>query len=433
MRVTLAQPGGFDYTRDPSISVEAPLTPPLALGYLKAYAQSHDPSLEIQIIEPWALEPETPDTLAQKVVSTAPRVAGFSCYVWNVERVVKTARLIKERDTSIFILLGGPEAYNLSNLLTETAVDAVVVGPGEKPFTAFLHRFALGQSWEDVPGVTSRSKPVNASSGARPEPSLETIPGPYASGVFELSRYRHAYMETYRGCAQRCAYCFYPKKMKGLGFASPATLAGEVKALAQAGTRYVILIDSIFNLWPWAAQVCGMVEENRAPGMEFSADIMAELVTEKFCRAARRAGFVEFQAGLQSVNPLALENIHRRLNRQKFERGARLLRDYGFRVNVDLILGLPGDDMDDVWRGVEYLQNLPVDDIRVALLRVLPGTGLWENQRLLGLEFDNSAPYYLRRSARINPGQINAFFDGGNHRVYHGQGMAAGEGINDVR
>ncbi len=74
--------------------------------------------------------------------------------------------------------------------------------------------------------------------------------------------------------------------------------------------------------------------------------------------------------------------------------------------------------MSDVTRGVDYLLGLGVASVRVALLRVLPGTVFWETHREVGLHFPETLPYYIDHTDWIGRDEIERFFGGHNHRVF---------------
>ena len=83
----------------------------LALGYLKAYALKDDLNRENTDIE--IVDFDTEMLNVQQVIyylsQTKPNILGFSCYCWNIEKVLDTARIIKTIHPHIKIILGGPE------------------------------------------------------------------------------------------------------------------------------------------------------------------------------------------------------------------------------------------------------------------------------------------------------------------------------------
>ena len=77
----------------------------LALRYLKANLQNH--SMDAKIIEFTIKDPVF--HAAAKILTEKPTVIAFSCYLWNIELILKTVHIIKKAAPQIQIILGGPE------------------------------------------------------------------------------------------------------------------------------------------------------------------------------------------------------------------------------------------------------------------------------------------------------------------------------------
>ena len=93
----------------------------------------------------------------------------------------------------------------------------------------------------------------------------------------------------------------------------------------------------------------------------------------------------------------------RRVSLEAFERGARAMLDEGIRVRVDLILGLPGDTVDSVRRGLEYLDRVrPFSELQVFNLSILPGTAFRQTAGELGLEYQPRPPYYVLKTPTLD-------------------------------
>src|SRR5207247_7497900 len=91
-----------------------------------------------------------------------------------------------------------------------------------------------------------------------------------------------------------------------------------------------------------------------------------------------------------------------RNNLKAFEKGVRALQAEGITVKVDLIIGLPGDSVDSIRRGMHYLaDNELYDEIQVFQLSILPGTSFRHEAVALGLEYQPQPPYYVVRTPTL--------------------------------
>ena len=124
------------------------------------------------------------------------------------------------------------------------------------------------------------------------------------------------------------------------------------------------------------------------------------------------AGFSWFEIGLQSTNPRALQIMNRPTHIKRLAKGAKCLKQRGIVPAIDLIVGLPGDDLQGFSRSVQFVaENNLADDIQVFPLSVLPGTDFRRNSRELGLRFDKLPPYTVIENATFSADDMLLAFD----------------------
>jgi radical SAM superfamily enzyme YgiQ (UPF0313 family) len=116
-------------------------------------------------------------------------------------------------------------------------------------------------------------------------------------------------------------------------------------------------------------------------------------------------GAIRLEIGIQSFNPLSCSLIHRISNPEKELELLRFLREETHAIlHVDLIAGLPGEDLASFGRGFDRLWiilssrelfNSAPFEIQPGLLKVLPGTPIYEMAELdsFNVRFNKSAPY----------------------------------------
>ena len=86
--------------------------------------------------------------------------------------------------------------------------------------------------------------------------------------------------------------------------------------------------------------------------------------------------------------------------------------DAGIDVRVDLILGLPGDTVDSVRRGIDYLHGSGLySAVQVFNLSILPGTAFREEADTLGLKYQSRPPYYVLQTPTLSLEDVYALMD----------------------
>ncbi len=395
-----------------SICLETGTDIQLALYYLKGYLLKHPPlsasgrlpalrSCDITIRT--FTEDLCISRIARDIARQKPRIIGFSCYVWNIEKTLSVCRLLKKIDADILIVLGGPEATPRAEdiLGREPAVDIVVRGEGEQAFADCAAAVAAGCGFSRITAISWRQDGRVRSNPARNKDLVPAaIPSPYLSGLIDLDRKDivDVPLETSRGCACRCAYCYYHKNFPRVRFFPLSRVEKELALILSHRPREVYLMDATFNAYPARAKKILRLFIRHNRGSNLHVELKAELLDEEMARllAAARANNIEI--GIQSLNPRTLESMHRPFNREGFRKGIELLNKYGLLYEIQLIDALPYQRYEDLQDALDWLYGLHPVKVALFPLSVLPGTALRASAARYGIQYSKRAPYRAYQS-----------------------------------
>lgn len=84
------------------------------------------------------------------------------------------------------------------------------------------------------------------------------------------------------------------------------------------------------------------------------------------------------ELGLQTANDNTARRINRGYDLQCFRQAVSILKAHGLPVIVHIILGLPGETLDDIRHTIDLLNQLKIDGIKIHSLFVMKGTRLEE-------------------------------------------------------
>ena len=366
----------------------------LALGYLRAYAQADRRLAGRVAFETLDLDTDVdPWWVAWRVLGLEPDVLAVSVTCWNARSVYEVCRIVASVRPECAIVLGGPEVGPAAEdvLTAHPEVGVVVRSEGEITFADLLSELTgSGKAWR-VDGITlRRSGEIVATPDRVLVADLDDLPSPYLSGVLTPVD-GGAYLETFRGCPHRCAYCFEGKGYGRIRSFSDERIAGEIEFVATApGVRTFSFIDPVFNLTGERLKTLAMLmAPHVANGVRLhTIEVDIERIDDEAAALLRSAGVVTVETGPQTIGAGALEACHRPFHADRFAAGLAALRAVGISCECDLIVGLPGDDVYDFLAGLRYVLRLDPGKIQSSTLHVLPGTELWERAAELGLEFD---------------------------------------------
>jgi radical SAM superfamily enzyme YgiQ (UPF0313 family) len=380
----------------------------LALGYLRAYAQADRRLAGRVAFETLDLDTDVdPWWVAWRVLGLEPDVLAISVTCWNARAVYEVCRIVASARPECAIVLGGPEVGPDADavLAAHPEVGVVVRGEGELTFADLLAELAGGGKAWRVDGITLRRggeivvTPDRALVG-----DLDDLPSPYLTGVLTPVD-GGAYLESYRGCPHRCAYCFEGKGYGRIRSFSDQRIAAEIDFVATApGVKTFSFIDPVFNL---TGDRLRMVAERMAPHVArgvrlHTIEVDIERIDPEAAATLRSAGVASVETGPQTVGAGALEACHRPFDAVRFAAGVSALRDAGVSCECDLIVGLPGDDAYDLLAGLRFVLALDPGKIQSSTLHVLPGTELWERAAELGLEFDRVPPHEVIATPNVS-------------------------------
>lgn len=333
----------------------------------------------------------------------AVKVVGFGIYIWNVSPSAAVIALLKAQRPEVKIVLGGPE---VSHELSEQAIVAlahhVITGWGDVSFPKLCRALVYGPQ--------PLMKVI-----AGEQPPLDAIVLPYAQYSDADLAHRLVYVEASRGCPFKCEFCLSALDKTAWAFDLDAFLA-EMSALYQRGARTFKFVDRTFNLKIDAsvrvlefflARLAAQPAEPLFVHFELVPDQLPDRLKE--CIARFPAGVLQFEIGIQSLNPVVQQAISRRQDAVKTEANLRWLANHSqAHLHADLIFGLPGESWESFGRGFDTLLSWGPHEIQLGLLKRLRGVPL-ANRASAEMAFDAEPPYTVVATDALSPVQVQAF------------------------
>jgi radical SAM superfamily enzyme YgiQ (UPF0313 family) len=369
---------------------------PLGAACLKQAARIA-PEVQVEVL-PESIASYLGDAaLIEILLDRKPDIVGFTVYCWNLTRSIYFAKRLKE-NYSPRIIFGGPEITPDNSALDSRYIDFYVYGEGEAAFVKLLQDPTI---WEK----RSSMEPAGA--------IFKKSPSPYLLNVLEPEIEDLMLLETQRGCPYHCGYCYYNKSNDRLSFVDEVHLLQGFQWALDHHVKELYLLDPSLNVRPGLKSLLKKISRmNKNRKLAIISEIRAEAIDAELAGLFAAAGFSWFEIGLQSTNPRALALMSRPTNIQRLAQGAKLVKESGIVPAIDLIVGLPGDDLHGFSRTVEFVaENDLQDDVQVFPLSVLPGTDFRLNSNKLGLRFEEAPPYTLIENPTFSAEDLLLAFD----------------------
>ncbi len=357
------------------VSKNTGVTPPLGLMYLAAYIRTL-PGVQVKIID-MKFSADPTGSLAEAIRGWKPDVLGISSLTAEATLAMRLARTARRIESALPVLIGGPHPSAFSEeVLDEPAIDAAIVGEGEKTLAAILEVIeAEGAAWRDpgvlakIPGLAYRDQDglAHLSPPRPPVEDLDALPYP-AWDLVDLPRYWRLpsmstigvrpYMTlfTSRGCPYRCSYChgIFGKQFRAR---SPENILGEIEELrARYGVNDLEIVDDISNLdrGRLHAILEGLLERGLHPTLNFPNGVRTDLIEEDTIRLLKRVGAGEISVAVETASPRLQELVEKRLDLDRVWRNIELLDREHILTRGFFMLGFPTETEEELRSTISF-------------------------------------------------------------------------------
>lgn len=332
--------------------------------------------------------------VAASIYAKQPDVLCFSCYIWNMEYVLKLASTIKKMLPDSMIILGGPEvSYCAAEVLEKHLfVNAVIRGEGEETFKELIKN---GFIFKNVLGVTYREGEIIENPQRAPIDNLDALKFPYTTEDLANNRGKLIYYESSRGCPFGCTYCLSSAE-RGVRFKSIEKVKEELKFLINAKPSTIKFVDRTFNANP--GRSCELIKFmiDRGEDTTFHFEIEAHNISDEFLELVKTApkGMFRFEIGIQSTNPDTLRAINRNAHFEKLLSNIRkIILLNNVHVHLDLIAGLPFETYNTFKKSFNDVMSLEPDVVQLGFLKLLKGTKILKEKDMFSYKYTDFPPY----------------------------------------
>jgi radical SAM superfamily enzyme YgiQ (UPF0313 family) len=132
----------------------------------------------------------------------------------------------------------------------------------------------------------------------------------------------------------------------------------ELKALSARGIRYVRFVDDNFRLGKHDLNdVCQrLIEENL--GIKWMSFIRASTLDQTDIELLKRAGCIEAQIGIESIDPEVLHNMSKGAAPEMYHRVITRLLEHGINCSCCFLFGFPGESAESVQRTIDFIKGI---------------------------------------------------------------------------
>ncbi|MBP8082014.1 MAG: radical SAM protein [Spirochaetes bacterium] len=337
--------------------------------------------------------------ILQIALNYKPDLILFSNYLWNAERHISLAELIK-KSYNAEIIFGGPEISENSYILSkkQKAVDLFVKGEGE----FFFKNYFSGDYVKHLQKINDNLFFMQEENELL---SSSEIVEPYSAGYLNRSNDQSVFIELTRGCYYNCSYCNYSRFGKKVRELPSDILINSLKNRKRPLKEVYILSPSFGNRKDYR----NILEElsKLKPKVSIHTELRTENISKEDAILLKKAGVNSLEVGIQTFTENALKQAGRKSEKKKALEGLKNLRSAGISLKIGMIPGLPGDSLLSFMQGVaELVEEGFAEELEFYPLMVLPGTAVRDFCDANKYKYMKKPPYYFLKGGKFNEEDI---------------------------
>ncbi|MBN1871069.1 MAG: cobalamin-dependent protein, partial [Candidatus Omnitrophica bacterium] len=357
------------------------LFPPLGIMQLKAHIERHT-SHEVYLYD-CLIHKADYEKLGGFIKGYKPDVVGISAFTHSLIDVVQSAKVVKDIEPSIHVVIGGPHTYTFPEesryLIDGGCVDSILLGDGEENLVRLIEAIEKKEEPSGIEGIIYRNKEGRVIRRGRPVylKDLDSISFPSRDIPGIKSYYTPAShgrtmttMITSRGCPYSCKFCNVQRQYRSR---SVVNIVDEMEDCRDKGFKEIFFIDDTFNVTK--DRVAGLCEEiiKRGLDVKWGCKARCDQVDAKTLELAKRAGCVRMHYGVETGEPQGLDSIDKRVSPERIMEAFVESKRARIRTVAYFIIGCPHEkNIADVLRTIRFAQKIPADFAVFSLLSPYP-------------------------------------------------------------
>lgn len=329
------------------------------------------------------------EEVLKRVKKSSFDVVGTGGLITTYRYVKWLAKELKDAYPDVPVVVGGSLATSVPELVLENIpADVCVLGEGEETAKELASALEEGSDLSKVNGLCYKEDGAKKYTEHRKliEP-LDSIPFP-AWDLFPVEKYlripgnasgfkKKMNVSTIRACPFRCTYCYHifgyvPR------YRSAQNILEEIRVLKEKyGVEFIVFSDDLFVAnRKRVLEFCNLLKKEKL-GVEWSSSMRVNVVDPELLKEMRSAGCVWASFGIESGSQKILNELNKGVTVEQAEKGIRMAREAGIKVDASFMMGAPGETRETVEETIEFCKR---NDFYVTFFLVTPypGTPLYE-------------------------------------------------------
>jgi len=387
-----------------TIAQEDPM-PPLGLMYVAAYLEKHT-NHKIQILD-CLIEKMSHEQLKERIKQERPDVVGITTLTFTLIDVLQTAKIIKNINPNIKVVLGGPHVNIYpEETLKFPEIDYLILGEGEKPTKDLLDNLNQTKNLYKFKGIAFKDNNKIINPGPReliqnldelPYPARNLIPNEKYSSVLSENNPVTTLFSS-RGCPFMCAFCNRAHLGKIFRARSVKNVVDEMEECKKIGVGEIFIYDDTFTIdRQRVLDICSEIK-NRNLKIYWDVRARVDTVDEEVLRQMKKTGCQRIHYGVEAGTEKILKVLNKGITLEQIEKTFKLTRKIGIQTLAYFMIGSPRETRKDIMETIKFAKKIKPDFVCFSITTPYPQTDIYT----LGLR-EKILPYDFWQKFAENP------------------------------
>lgn len=332
-------------------------------------------------------------------------IAGFQLFTCDFSSVLKMAGIVKEINSDIITIAGGPHISGLPEHTMKEIVnlDYGFYGEAEIGIVKFCEYISgKGKDKEkettgksDIPGLIFRKGDEILVNERNAIENLDSIDFPDWESI-DPNTYPHAPHGTFtkslptapiitsRGCPYSCTYCGVKSTTgRRLRMRSPENIISEIELLIKKyGVKEVHIEDDNFTFnRERVVEFCNLLlDKNIKINWACPNGVRLDTLDEELLKLMEKSGCYSFAVGIESGSPGILKDMRRQVTVEKMREKIMLIANTTkIKMTGFLMAGYPTETIEDIEKTIKFVNSLPLNRAQYSNFLPLPGTKIFDD------------------------------------------------------